>query len=339
MLQALLPQVAEFGEQVEVWVIDNASPDETQAVVEESRVLGPFQYCRNESNIGPLLNVLKGPSELAEGEFVWVLGDHNLIRSGALGRILKGVSANSSVDVLYSNFRCAVYPDQWPADALAGYNGPFQCLGNLRTDDGPVQRWRDLVGPENSFCTQVYAHVVRTQIWRDYWRSFALDQPYLNAQTTYPHTKMIVVRLFDAPSHYLGEPAITIFNGAQSWGNPVTQCAVFLNGLRDLVNEFGRRGVDAAIISEWKRGFCTVETSRVLSSAIRSLGVCSVFMKVIRASPFELYLWQAFWIGFCQSDCNFLARQVVRASNAVRGYPKWWIFNCRPVRWVRRILN
>ena len=115
MLQALLPQVAEFVEQVEVWVIDNASPDETPAVVEESRALGPFQCFRNESNIGALLNVLKGPCELATGEFVWVLGDHNLMMPGALSRILEELRSHPQFKLFYANFNCARYPEPWPA--------------------------------------------------------------------------------------------------------------------------------------------------------------------------------------------------------------------------------
>jgi hypothetical protein len=303
-------------------------------VVEESRTLGPFQYCRNETNIGPLRNILKGPCELAKGEFVWVLGDHNLMMPGGIIRILAMISEQASLDVFYSNFRCAGYSEHWPLEAVKGYSGPFHYLGNASVEDRSVGTWSELLTPASALCTQVYAHIVRTSIWRDYWRLLRVDQPYLDALTTYPHTKMIAEKLFDAPSYYKGEPAITIFNGAQSWGNPVTQCAVYLNGLPDLVNGFGRLGVDAATISVWKRGFCQIETARVLSSALHNLGFFWVFSRVISSARFEAYVWRAFWIGFRTSDCNMVARCLSRSDAWFKNRRNWWIYNCRPARWL-----
>ncbi|MFN9035955.1 MAG: glycosyltransferase, partial [Planctomyces sp.] len=88
MLQALLPQVSQFPGQVEVWVLDNASTDKTDQVLAESVVLGPFRVHRQHQNIGPTRNIVCGPATLANGEYVWVLGDHNLLRPGALSRLL-----------------------------------------------------------------------------------------------------------------------------------------------------------------------------------------------------------------------------------------------------------
>ena len=271
MLQALLPQVAECGDQVEVWVIDNASPDETPAVVEESRALGPFRSVRNTENIGPVKNVIMGPAELATGEYVWVLGDHNLMMPDALRRVLGILSDNADLDVFYTNFRCATYPNQWPVSATNGFDRAFQYLANESTADRPVAKWHELVRPESALCTQLYAHIVRTQVWRGYWKDKHIGEPYTDATTTYPHTMMLVDTLFHHRSYYIGLPTITIFNGAQSWSNPETTGNVIVNGVPDLLQHYETLGLPSSVILK----------ARVLEAKIAR----TVFIRLLRANP------------------------------------------------------
>src|SRR4030095_6701459 len=80
MLQAVLPQVAAHADKVELWISDNASSDHTPQVVADAHVLGPLQYSRNSSNLGIVGNLITLTSELARGEFVWGLGDDDLLR-------------------------------------------------------------------------------------------------------------------------------------------------------------------------------------------------------------------------------------------------------------------
>ena len=58
LLESLLPQLK--GEsRVELIISDNASPDETQATVEEYRLRGlDFRFIRNETNIGAEANFI-----------------------------------------------------------------------------------------------------------------------------------------------------------------------------------------------------------------------------------------------------------------------------------------
>src|SRR5512135_234937 len=73
VLHALLPQVSQTGGRVEVVLLDDASTDNTADLVAHSRQYGPVQYIRNQINQGSARNIVKGPTELATGEFVWVM--------------------------------------------------------------------------------------------------------------------------------------------------------------------------------------------------------------------------------------------------------------------------
>lgn len=73
---------------VELIISDNASPDETPAVVEEYQKRGlAIRSIRNEVNIGPDANFLQC-FEIARGKYFWLFGDDDIIVPGGISKIL-----------------------------------------------------------------------------------------------------------------------------------------------------------------------------------------------------------------------------------------------------------
>ena len=91
-LESIAAQVCEddlLNSQIEVVVSDNASADETKNVVAEYKnKFTNFTYKRNEENLGFDLNVLNVVRS-ASGEYVWYLGDDDLIINGSLKFVLE----------------------------------------------------------------------------------------------------------------------------------------------------------------------------------------------------------------------------------------------------------
>lgn len=86
-LEALLPQLGGHPE-VELLISDNASPDSTLCVIQAFRERGLcLIHKRNEVNIGADANFLQC-YELARGEYVWIVGDDDIIAAGAVAQIL-----------------------------------------------------------------------------------------------------------------------------------------------------------------------------------------------------------------------------------------------------------
>jgi abequosyltransferase len=106
LLEALRPQLADEG-RVELLIFDNASPDDTPAVVEDFCRRGlAFRYCRNETNLGADGNFVRCYEE-ARGEYVWILGDDDIPLPGGLAVVL-GHLEKRRYDLLYlkaSTFR------------------------------------------------------------------------------------------------------------------------------------------------------------------------------------------------------------------------------------------
>ncbi|MGA3050075.1 MAG: glycosyltransferase family 2 protein, partial [Terracidiphilus sp.] len=81
--------------QVELIISDNASPDETPALLEEFRQRGlQFLYIRNETNIGADGNILQC-FEQAHGKYVWVLSDDDVVVSGGIASILSYIRVDN----------------------------------------------------------------------------------------------------------------------------------------------------------------------------------------------------------------------------------------------------
>ena len=335
MLQALLPQVVECQGQVEVWVLDNASDDETPDVLRDAAGLGPFQVIRQSQNVGSARNIVNGPSVLAKGEYSWVLGDHNLLRPGALRRVVQRLTEAPEFDVFYANFRCAAYPSQWPESANSGHDGEYSYLGNIEVTDGQTQHWHNLIQAQSALCTQNYVHIVRTKIWRNFWHKREFGADYTSTLTTYPHTVMIVNELFDAPAMVIAEPVITIFNGAQSWSNPRTRLKVYFTGLPGLIDLFKRQGLHSVRIKNFQSQFCCRETEGVIVDAILKLGKRAALVPMIRESyQSPLLLLLVARVVFRQTFptcCSNLRRFMLFLQHP----ESWYIYNFRPARWIR----
>lgn len=333
MLEALLPQAATEGDRVEVWVSDDGSTDGTRRVVESAQRLGPALCSWNSSNTGFLPNVLKCVSSLARGEFVWVLGQHNLLMPGALRNVVEAVAAHRSLDALYANFRCATFPEHWPASAVGGYEGPYAYLGNPETVDRPVARWEELIRGCSALCTQLYAHIIRRRMWVEYWKDRPLGPPFSSALTSYPHSHMLADTMFGRPSYYIGAPAITIFNGTQSW--TTHGAAVQLLALPELIRLYASRGLDGDRLREahdWEAGQAYGVLRLRLPQMDRELW--GYIRSYLGYSWRRRATWVSLWRAFVDSRCNRLSRMVAASQRRAASAARYFLHDWRPARWL-----
>lgn len=98
MLDLMLPQA---DERVEVLICDNCSTDETPHIIQEYRKRYPFiRAVRNERNIGPDANFLSA-LRLAQGRFVLLLSDDDILIEGSLSNILQVLETNPQLTLVY----------------------------------------------------------------------------------------------------------------------------------------------------------------------------------------------------------------------------------------------
>ena len=89
---------------VELIISDNASPDETPAVVADFVAHGlKVRYIRNSENIGPDANFLQC-FEQASGKYVWLFSDDDLIVPGGVSKIVSYCEAADYDLISLSNY-------------------------------------------------------------------------------------------------------------------------------------------------------------------------------------------------------------------------------------------
>jgi glycosyltransferase involved in cell wall biosynthesis len=252
MLQAALPQVKECGDLVELCVCDNASPDNTPQVVDESRTLGPVHYTRNESNLGFHGNIVKLTTKLAIGEYVWLLGDDDLLAPGAVARVLDVLQRNRSIDAFYANFQVAVHKDDWPVESIGGYNGKSHRRWVNSNENRPVEMWQDLLSHETHLCTAMFLHIVRRRVWIEYWEKRPITPlGELTVTSIFPHNVMFANTLMGKPSYYIGKPVLTCFAGAQSYNE--IGLDIWLFYYPQLLRLYRKKGLSGTQFDECKR--------------------------------------------------------------------------------------
>ena len=94
-LESFLEQIKDIDiSELELYVSDNCSDDDTPNVVQEyiARKL-PITYNRNETNIGAAGNFRKC-MEWASGKYILLLGDDDILKPGAVKLILDVIRNN-----------------------------------------------------------------------------------------------------------------------------------------------------------------------------------------------------------------------------------------------------
>lgn len=88
-LKSFQEQLASIdSSEIEIFVSDNASDDDTPLVVQSFIDQGlPITYNRNPENVGAAGNFIKC-MQWASGKYIWLLGDDDLLNDGAISYIL-----------------------------------------------------------------------------------------------------------------------------------------------------------------------------------------------------------------------------------------------------------
>jgi abequosyltransferase len=101
-LESIVRSAADCAGQVEIVISDNASPDDTSAVVADFQRTYPFiRYQRQAENIGGENNFY-AVAQMAQGEYIWLLGDDDKLLPPAVPTALRQLQPG--YDFLISNY-------------------------------------------------------------------------------------------------------------------------------------------------------------------------------------------------------------------------------------------
>jgi hypothetical protein len=142
--------------------------------------------------------------------------------------------------------------------------------------------------------------------------------------------------MFAKPSYYIGQPMLTIYNGAQTWGSTKYRARVLLQGFPDLLRLYQQLG--------W-RGPKSLE-ARVLGARNARKVMTEVFrdwqpeegrriLKYVCKYWYQKGVIRAFWMAFVDSECCWLSRCITKAGDRLTAAYQYFFINWRPARWIR----
>lgn len=227
ILENLLREASAYLDRIEIVVADNASADATADVIRQSPL--PITYGRQESTVGFARNVLFATAGLASGEFVWVIGDDDLVLPGSIARVLKSIHDAPDVDYHYLNF--GWIDCNLRARIVREENGhpPASLLSRLQfkeTSWKRLQRLEDLVflpadNPSAAF-SGIFCFVTRRQYYIDavdvLQPSNSLDGSSTVIADCFPHAMLSLPRVAGKPIAYIGEPCLMQGISGWEWG-------------------------------------------------------------------------------------------------------------------------
>ena len=212
-LENLRRQIKGFENEIEIVVCDNSSTDDTRIVLDSYQNEKCFRIFRNTANVGMLGN-LSETTALANGDYIWLIGDDDLIRDGAILRVLE-VIKNHNPDLIYSNYAYSTSPVPPNLDGLSEYHSGSTEM-TPKSLDLLGQVYESTHFNEN-FYTAIYTIITKRKYAQKMYNQDTSGEPFSSLQTCVPTSNYILRNMLNKKGYWISEPTITI-NMNVSWG-------------------------------------------------------------------------------------------------------------------------
>jgi glycosyltransferase involved in cell wall biosynthesis len=222
---ALVSQVKEMGDLVELVISDNCSMDQTSEVIAWGQQYVRIQYNRNDTNLGFECNLLLLTNSLAKGEYCWVLGDDDIVREHGVKSIIEAIQKYPYIDYLFVNHSYEHERSKKSNDQNTLITGAdFSELRNPLCWDMEtkiVQHWEKIIKFSRvpALFTSIVSHVFRRNKWNEFSSGLNIidKPPHSSLEMSIPHACIVARMMVGRPAVYIGYPHVIMFVGNQLW--------------------------------------------------------------------------------------------------------------------------
>jgi len=202
-LPATLESIAaQWGDDLELTVSDNASTDDTDRIVERFRTrLGAVRYFRWDANQGADRNYLKSV-EIATGDYCWILGSDDPIAPGAIATLRAAIAARAPTIVLFNRMLCTRELVPVREDRFVDIGDADRATFDFATP-GELERYLE---DARSMCA-TFSYLSSMAFRKRDWDAVADHEPFVGS--AYVHSyKLLVACARGATLDYLNEPLV-----------------------------------------------------------------------------------------------------------------------------------
>ncbi|MDJ0447123.1 glycosyltransferase family 2 protein [Methylocystis sp. JR02] len=206
--------IARYRRQVEFVVVDNASTDDTELVMLDLSTRFDIVYHRNSKNVGMLGN-LAVTAEHASGDYVWILGDDDLVKPGTVGNLLKVINRHPRTELIYLNYSYTHFDSP---DDLKDVDELMRSATAIAepTESKFHEKIVEFAAHNENFFTAIYACVFRRDHALGAFCQFTDDPPFSSMRSCIPTTKYVLENMLDRPGFWVGSTQLVV-NMNVSW--------------------------------------------------------------------------------------------------------------------------
>jgi glycosyltransferase involved in cell wall biosynthesis len=212
-LQQLSRLTAPYSDVVELIVCDNASSDDTPKVAARYEGLPGFRYLRNKVNVGMLGN-LRETVHHARGRFVWIVGDDDIVKQGALEKILSVILEWPTISLIYLNYAYTNRDAPKRIDELDAFIA--DSIPITPPCEDRCAAISELATLSENFFTAIYCLIFRRDHAIKAYSQDTTGRPFSSLLTCIPTASYVCTSMFEELGYWVGRPSVVI-NLNVSW--------------------------------------------------------------------------------------------------------------------------
>lgn len=303
----------------QVCVSDNCSTDNTEDIVRNAQSAIDIKYHKNARNLGHARNFLNVVS-MAEGDFIWLIGDDDLLMPYAIEELHRLFVDHPGVDFFYVN------SFHLNTEFLEKFPAPFD-TANLPKNMAPFSKWTvagempflQLIDPKISFdfLGGMFLSVFRREKWIS--NANVLDEEAINNgktfshfDNTFPHIKIFANAFSDSRAYFNVRPLNVCLEGAREW-SPMSPLIMSVR-LVEALAEYRKNG-----LPYWKYVYCK---NYALGNSIPDFANMLLHRDesgYAYVRPFKLALGYCLYPNFYLSVFYFIGRRLLKSCNRIFG--------------------
>ncbi len=258
-LRQVIESAALRPNKVEILVVDNASTDHTFDVMQTFQDQPNLRYHRNIKNVGMLGN-LAVTSQLAAGDYVWILGDDDLIRTGAVARILDAITNHPRSEMIYLNYAYTHFDKPEELEHTEEIFSKATPVPALSSQNHFCEEIRQIAGYNENLFTAIYACVFRRDHAIAAYNQDTSGTPFSSLLTCIPTSVYVLNHLANRPGYWIADPYI-IVNMNVSWRR--WALIWHLERMPDLFDLAEKQGVSKNALEKYRLTHCTDAANKV----------------------------------------------------------------------------
>jgi len=244
----ILGLLQKLGGRVSLLVVDNASTDDTGERLAKFCGQPYFKYVRHAVNVGMLGN-LRESAVLAQGHYVWLIGDDDFIVPGAIERIINVIDKCPRIPIICGNFGVYNRLDITPEDSPTHFISEMQYLAPNPSVD-QLTSVNEVAEEHDNLFTAIYPIVFRHDLSSACFNYPFDGKPFSTLVECIPTSKLILGSLRYAPCYWLSQPII-VGNVNNSWARHRPRWHLVIMPL--LFQLARSAGVDGRRLFDWAR--------------------------------------------------------------------------------------